>query len=71
MAKQEYNRKTKQGWIDDQLCRAVGYLEGPKGRYGDCFGLYLEENNIEVFLTRKQLRELKLLIDEFVQEERV
>lgn len=66
--KAPYNTKTKEGWIDDQLNRSVGYLERP-GQHD--FHLYIASNGVGLWLTKKQVVQLKALLDEYCMEEQL
>lgn len=66
MVKKAYDQKTKSGWIADQLNHDVGYLECPTT---GSFHLYITKNGVGVWLTRKQLVQLKGLIDTYCKEE--
>jgi hypothetical protein len=65
--KKEYDKKTKNGWIDKQFLLRGNYLE--KEEYGKDYILYIVNNNIILLLRKEDIIIIKELIKEFEKQE--
>jgi len=63
MKKKEYNKKTETGWIEEQYCLSGSYID--KDHYSNQLTIFLEENNVSIHISKKQLEILESLIKEF------
>lgn len=63
MKKAEYDKKERTGWIADQYSLEGSYINAPE--FGNDYNIFLSENNVSIFISKKQLRILKKLIEEF------
>jgi len=64
--KKEYDKKTNTGWIEEQYSLDGNYIE--KLEYGGDYGIFLKENNVIVFMSKKQFKILREMIKEFEKE---
>lgn len=61
--KEDYNRKTKTGWIGSQYNYKGNYVERPEE--GSGYEIYLRHNEVLIFLSLKQFTELLEMLENY------